>query len=135
MKFYLAGDYELRETLAELADQLEQVGHEITSRWVRESVADPLTPADSRRIALADLDDLSAAEAMVLVNGPSTRGGKHAELGAALAMDMPVFLIGPRSNIFHHHLLVTQVWPTADVAGIMVLRAEVGCGEEGEVIG
>jgi hypothetical protein len=69
---------------------------------------------------------------MVLLNGPSTRGGKHVELGAALAMDMPVYLIGPRSNIFHHHLLVTQVWETADAAGIMVLKAEVGCADTGE---
>jgi hypothetical protein len=148
MNLYLAGDYELRAELEALADTLEAAGHFITSRWVRESQpvstdwvdrfieiqnqVEHISSEDSARIALHDLDDLSAAEAMVLVNGPSTRGGKHVELGAALAMDMPVYLIGPRTNIFHHHLLVTQVWPEWDEAGREVLMAELGCGEDAE---
>jgi hypothetical protein len=36
-----------------------------------------------------------------------TTGGHHVETGIALAMGMPVALLGERENVFHHHDTIT----------------------------
>jgi hypothetical protein len=50
----------------------------------------------------------------------TTTGGHHVETGVALAMGMPVVLLGERENVFHHHDTVTvvpfPVWDTDIIA-------------------
>ena len=39
---------------------------------------------------------------VVFTDTPSTTGGRHVEVGIALAHRIPVFIIGPRENVFHY---------------------------------
>jgi hypothetical protein len=102
MKFYLAARYDRMPEMVEVADRLQEIGHQVTSRWVR-GFGKP--DADS---ALYDLTDVVVAEALILftedpaANVPfAARGGRHVEFGYALRAGKKLYLVGPRENIFH----------------------------------
>lgn len=56
-------------------------------------------------MARMDLDDVrSASVCIAFTESPGQaqgRGGRHTELGIALAMGLRVILIGPREHVFH----------------------------------
>jgi len=58
-----------------------------------------------RELALADIQDIDRAEAILLYSEDPTvgvpRGGRHVEFGYALAKGKRLFVIGPKENIFH----------------------------------
>lgn len=112
MKFYLAARYSRREELAGYAEQLRELGHEVTSRWLdgsHEVGADGLSEEapgqQRRRFAEEDWADLRAAEVVINFTEPSrstaSRGGRHVEFGAALAWGKLVHVVGHRENVFH----------------------------------
>lgn len=80
--------------------QLESLGHVITSRW--------LTQLDENgdEWARNDLADVDAADVLLAMNPVDWErggtGGRHVELGYAIAREKQVVLWGRRSNIFHH---------------------------------
>jgi hypothetical protein len=48
-----------------------------------------------------DLDDIDRAEIFIMfTDTPSTSGGRHTELGYAIARERVIFIVGPRENIF-----------------------------------
>lgn len=111
---YLAGRYGRRAELAHYAAHLTQAGHHITARWLSGAHDGPPVPddgirlpgslADSQRFALEDVQDLQAAD-LVLVfteppGSPASRGGRHVELGMALAWEKAIVVIGGRENVF-----------------------------------
>ena len=101
------------EMLRVRAEELEARGVEVTSRWFRGShawsgVPDGDLPLDEQaRFALEDLDDIDVADGFVCFTqeegSPYSRGGRHVELGYALAWGKPIFLFGPRENVFYCH--------------------------------
>jgi nucleoside 2-deoxyribosyltransferase len=102
MKLYLAGPFENRSDIAVVALALARDGHEITSRWLTEHAV-AFTQAEHARQARVDLADIEAADALVLVNEPgSERGGRHFETGYAFALGKRIYVIGQRTNVFHH---------------------------------
>lgn len=106
-KVYIAAPYEFRERAQTIMRVLGVRGLEVTSTWLRET---HVVGADA---AMVDLDDVRRADVMLLLNPEGWErqgtGGRHAELGAALALEMSVVLVGERSNVFHYHPRVTQV--------------------------
>lgn len=137
MKYYLAARYSRREELLRYAWHLEELGHEVTSRWIRgehempeigdadttdeafNTVTDERRAEIGKRFALEDLDDLMKAECLIaFTEQPGQtkgrgRGGRHVELGFALALLSlrvsdsergqwmnQVVVIGPRENVF-----------------------------------
>lgn len=42
------------------------------------------------------------------------RGGRHVEFGIALEREIPIFVIGPRENIFHYMLTRVQHFENLD---------------------
>jgi hypothetical protein len=56
------------------------------------------------RFAAEDLDDISESDYLIAFTESAgtghSRGGRHVELGFALALGIPVHIIGPRENIF-----------------------------------
>jgi len=137
MKYYLAARYSRREELLRYAWQLEALGHEVTSRWIRgehempevgdadttdeafNKVTDEKRAEIGKQFALEDLDDLMNAECLIaFTEQPGQtkgrgRGGRHVELGFALALlslrvsdeergqwMREVVVIGPRENVF-----------------------------------
>ena len=107
MKVYLAGRFGDRETLRELRGVLTRAGVMVTSRWLNShhQAEDP-TDEELGQYAYEDLRDIDDADVLVLWNPlhhhRSGRGGRHVELGYALAKGKRVILIGQRENVFHH---------------------------------
>ena len=109
-KIYLAGRYRRRQELARYGDELQASGHEVTSRWVyaRDHSPDGHTsPPEIRlRYAQEDYADLREADTVIAFteqeNTPYSHGGRHVELGMAIALRKDVFVVGPRENVFCH---------------------------------
>jgi hypothetical protein len=111
MKIYIAARYSRRDEMRVVAQKLEEMGHIVTSTWLREN--NPLdchmgddTQEFYRRHANVDLIDIEEAGAMLFfAEDPKVgvpRGGRHVEFGYALALGLSIFVIGPHENIFHY---------------------------------
>ena len=128
MKVYLAGRYSRRDELYDYARQLRAHGVDVTSRWLNGEhqwsgdTDDGVTVQnyqEAERFAREDLEDLDAADMIVcFTESPRTsasRGGRHVEMGYALASLKEVMIVGPRENVFYtlpefvHH----DSWTTA----------------------
>lgn len=109
-RIYLAGRYRRREELACYGDELQADGHEVTSRWVYARDHSPdghASPPEIRlRYAQEDYADLREADTVIAFteeeNTPYSHGGRHVELGMAIALKKSVFVVGPRENVFCH---------------------------------
>lgn len=99
LKFYLAGSFDRRDELRGYAERLEAHGHEITSRWLDPTFTDS---RDLEQNAFADLHDIEDCHWMLQFTGSGTSGGRHVELGIALALHKQIEIIGPKENVFHH---------------------------------
>jgi nucleoside 2-deoxyribosyltransferase len=123
MKFYLAARYSRRKELCERRDLLRTLGHEVTSRWLDgDYPADPsgrslVAPDEVRaRVAAEDMADVLAADLFVAFTEEGRtdgRGGRHVELGIALAAKKRVIVVGPAENVFCCHPRVERfdTWP------------------------
>ena len=111
MKVYLAARYSRRDELREHKSILEKHGIEVTSRWLLEN-----EPLDSKmgqhtedfyvETANIDIEDIDVADAVVFFSEEpfvgTPRGGRHVEFGYAHAIGRPIYVIGPKENIFHY---------------------------------
>lgn len=99
MKIYIAAPYPYRDEAIQVKNLLEAEGHTITSRWLIEE--DEMCDKDARK----DLEDIRAAEALLAINPPEWAnrgtGGRHVELGYALALGKIIVLAGARTSMFH----------------------------------
>lgn len=111
MKIYLAAQYSWRDQLKIYAKQLEQLGHEVVSTWLRErkDAAIDLNDCSDRFLkehAQIDFDDVQEADCIISFTiDPTTtskRGGRHVEFGLGYAQGKKMILCGPRENIFHY---------------------------------
>ena len=128
MKLYIASHSQPSARAMQL--QLEKAGHIITSRWITQDVkfGHPIdsayTDSERRDLALMDQADIQDAEGLVLIAeavGKTVPGGKHVETGIAIALGLPVFVVGRRENIFHWHPIVQIAGGTPEL--IALLRA------------
>jgi nucleoside 2-deoxyribosyltransferase len=94
--------------MQEWAKRLEYFGHVITSRWIKgdhEIISDANGDADRQRFAEEDINGILSADVLIFHSHPdffrSGRGGRHVELGVALALNKKIILIGERENVFH----------------------------------
>jgi hypothetical protein len=121
---YLASRFARRDEMREIAQDLEDHGFVVTSRWLESPR--PLAGADldsdglAGRLAAMDLEDLQRADVCISFTEPpdnpqSGRGGRHAELGIALGMGRHILLVGPREHVFHCLPQIDQYpdWETA----------------------
>lgn len=100
MQIYVAGPYVARDRVMELAAQLEAAGHALTYKWWA-AEDDPFwTPdggvaPDPRHEAIAqkDLQGAMRASAVVVLVPPAGGTGMWIEVGAALAIGIPVYLV------------------------------------------
>ena len=117
--FYIAARYGRWQEMQGYREQLEALGHTVTSRWINgtHSLRDDDPTLEFRaQMAMEDLDDLENADALICFTEPPGnihgRGGRHVEFGYALAMHrttsralgggfLPLHVIGYRENVFH----------------------------------
>lgn len=99
-RVYIAAPYPLKDNAAQLRALLKQHGIDCTSRWIDGPYA---LPDDVN--ANDDLQDVLNAHAVVAINPTEFHnvgtGGRHIEVGYALAHAIPVFILGGQSNVFH----------------------------------
>lgn len=110
IKIYLASRHEDRPDIVAVRSRLQEQGFIITSRWLTDQqpqinglIEDNET--DSLTVQTNDLEDIDAADVLVVFSpkkafGNST-GGRHVELGYALAKKKKIVLVGYRENVFH----------------------------------
>jgi nucleoside 2-deoxyribosyltransferase len=111
MKAYIAARYSQKNEMKQVADILhEKLGMEITSSWLQEPhiatiTMDELPIEEILSYAERDMQDIDNADIVILFSiDPliaSVRGGRHVETGYALAKQKPIYVVGPKENIFH----------------------------------
>jgi hypothetical protein len=118
---YFAARYSRLEELNSYRGELEALGIEVTSRWLRTQRRGSnanYSEDEWRDLALIDQEDVLAADVMLFFAeepGDGGNGGRHVELGMALALGKDVVLVGRRENIFHRlpEVTVVENWPEA----------------------
>jgi len=101
---YIAGPFDQRDQAKLVKDALEKEGHVVTSTWITSHLdaLDEIDPETAEREALHDLLAIRRADLVVFLNGQSTSGGMHVEMGYAIAAGKPILLVGEPTSIFHH---------------------------------
>ena len=104
---YLAARYGRKDELKEYTRQLTEYGWITTSRWLDTTPAMEAGPGRAMKMAMWDLHDIKEADVFVGFlednnDGAKGRGGRHVELGYALGLGKPVYLIGKPENVFHY---------------------------------
>ncbi len=125
-RVYLAGRFSRRDEFKAIAEQISAAGHEVTSRWLYSE--DHHLELDRRQLpavaaAARDLDDVRAATVCIAFteepDGPQGRGGRHVELGAAIALGLRVIVVGDPEHIFHLLPSVAQVGSVDDALAVL----------------
>lgn len=101
MRIYLTARWARRDEMKLHRQELQKLGHEVTSRWLDE--VDGVSPADAAAVDLNDIDDAEAL--IVFTDAPDvgySTGGRHVEMGYAIGIGRHICVIGPRENVFHH---------------------------------
>lgn len=102
MKFYLASRYGRRLELLGYIDQIEAAGHEVTSRWLKDT---KLKDQQWNEIASIDLEDLDRSDCIIVFTespefDATGASGRHVEHGYALHRGMKIIIVGHRENVF-----------------------------------
>jgi hypothetical protein len=110
MRLYVAASFPRKRDAEALAAKLIAAGHTVTSTWHVGPGGDYASRGGPATAACQDMADVLRAEALVCITGDTlTHGGRHGEVGAALATRRPVYLLGPREEcVWHHHPRVHQ---------------------------
>jgi hypothetical protein len=117
---YFAARYSRHEELNSYRAELEALGIEVTSRWLdtQPRARSLYSEDDWRALGLLDQEDVLAADTLVCfaeAEGEGGNGGRHVELGMALALGRRVIVVGRREHIFHYlpEVEVVESWPEA----------------------
>ena len=119
LKIYIASRWDDREDALLIKKFIEDKGLVCTSTWLTphdEQGMDALKNAaieKPRQRAVKDFEDIDDADVYLVYSPKKSHrngtGGKHVELGWALAHGKRCVLIGERENIFHYHPMVSVV--------------------------
>lgn len=147
LRVYLAAPYGTRDSLAQAATAIRDLGFVVVSSWLEEPFR--MTPGSTGPapdlkaetllpIAVRNLVEVASADVLVMMGpdtwsgddaplelaaGGSTSGGRHLEMGYALACDLPVINVGAPENIFSRTLAtVADSWE--DALELLVLTSQ-----------
>ena len=117
MRFYLAGKFRWQKVIYTIGQKLTAHGHQVGARWLTGHDSANPSPSLQAQWAAEDLQDIDAAEAVVVFqlpcDNPEQSIGRHVEFGYALAKGKPVSLIGLQTSVFHYAAGVTH-YPSLD---------------------
>lgn len=94
MKVYIAASYTRYEEAKKLGEKLEEKEFEVISNW--HSIDRPTKPDyNSATQAIRDIFEVEHCDLFIeLIGDKGSQGGRHCELGMALAWNKKVLLIG-----------------------------------------
>jgi hypothetical protein len=116
MTIRIAAPRGCRREMFDVAARLARAGHQVTSWWIEGS----REGGRKQAVALDGICDLGRVSCLVSFTEDPERsaaapasGGRHVELGIAIASGKRVCIVGPRENAFHH-LPHVEVYATVD---------------------
>lgn len=110
LKVYIAASLGGLDEAKAVMQAVRQAGGHITYDWTEGGRVTDLA-TDAPRVSSAEIEGVRAADVLVLLI-PGGRGA-HVELGAALALGLPVIVVGGHHDeIFYHHPLVVRLPPS-----------------------
>lgn len=122
MRIYVAAPWACRVLAGDIASQLEEVGHEVTSTWLNSTrgiseatvgISADSTDEEVEEHAQGDLNDIDRSDVVLHLTSnfclsqvgelPEAwlhTGGRHVESGYAIAKGKAVHILGQPENIF-----------------------------------
>ncbi len=111
-RVYLASRYSRNPEMRDVRTRLAALGFAVTSRWIDgdhqiddAGLSAEAKAAERTRFAMEDWEDLCRADIVISFTeeprSSNSRGGRHVEFGAALALGKTCLVVGPRENVFH----------------------------------
>jgi len=104
MHLYIAAPWATRHDMPEIVARFEAAGHTVPCRWWEfpdvPNMQHPDYHDQLEDNAVQDYLGVIQAEALVVINSDLSEG-KAVEMGMAIAHNLPVVLIGERTNLFH----------------------------------
>lgn len=122
---YLAGPWAQRQVVQGARLQLQAAGINVNAQWLdvemKEGAGDTAESQaaagyDMAAEANRDLEDINKSDAMVVMNLEKSEG-KAVEQGIAIERNMPVIVVGKRTNVFQYLPQVTVVDNLYDAIG------------------
>ena len=126
MRIYLAARYSRLQELNLYAGELRAIGHTVDARWLlgdhqihegadKVEAATISVPIEGQPFAQDDYEDVYNADLLIAFSEEpradgSSRGGRHVELGLALAWQKRVIVVGPCENVFHTLPQIEHYW-------------------------
>ena len=108
MRVYLSAAFARREEMRETAAWLRGNGYEVYARWTEFEEPASLSFEEMASLAALDLNDLCSSDMVVTFSDapdpagdPGRQCDRHLELGAAVAMQMPVVVVRSREAVLH----------------------------------
>ncbi len=123
-RVYLSATSSQRRDVESAAQELRAIGLIVCSSWHCNGPLGRLVPDEAQTRGTADLCELRTADMLVAFSAlPSTehpgRGGRHVELGFALALGLETYLVGPAEHVFHYVPEVRHVVDLAELLGLL----------------
>jgi nucleoside 2-deoxyribosyltransferase len=133
-KVYIAGRYSQKVELNGVASLLRDNGHVVTASWLEEDYApnitlDQVPDDDLAQLAVVDIQDIQMADTLAFFScdpaTPTHRGGRHVEMGVAIALNKQIIVVGPKENIFHYLPGVCHVQDEQALIAVLNEKGEV----------
>ena len=122
IKVYIAAPHELVYIARSWTSSLYHQGIMTTSTWTELSDFElsHFPDAELHELANACLRDINKCQIFVLLNAEDWEskgtGGRHVEMGYAMAQSKPVIVYGDKSNLFHYRSTVFRLAAPGDLA-------------------
>jgi len=125
-RVYIAGPFDKKEELREIAEKVQQEGHSIASKWLWRDETDMTL----EEVAKVDIMDVAMCNVFVACTEPPgsgySTGGRHFEAGWIYnnirAERQELYLLGPAENIFYN----LPGWEKVDSIEDLLSRLRVG---------
>lgn len=131
LRVYLCARFSRWREMREVALAMRAAGIEVSSQWINLPDGDASlgmriddNESVARSAAIRDMTDLSGSHLVVAFLGGGRSGGRHVEVGMALALDIPVWTVGPRENVFHAMPGVRSFRSRSDMLSALVVLDE-----------
>ncbi|GGE62909.1 nucleoside 2-deoxyribosyltransferase [Priestia taiwanensis] len=103
MKFYIASSLQNKEQVQLLSTRLIEIGHTHTYDWTRNNRASTIEELSR----IGELERKAVREADYLIILLPAGKGSHIEMGIAVGLDKPVYILSPNEDVYDVSLTST----------------------------